>query len=300
MVRRLIAFAVLVLIVIGCSKKKDDPAGGGGDGGVDGDPNATYTLKIRAVQEGDKTNVIRSDSTTTETKRGAKTEQFKHEVRFEYFEHILELPAGTTLPTKLTRTYHVARRTDPKSGQLLPLSLNGKTVDIEKKGSSYQYTIDGKRVSREDALELDAEFRNADKIRTEALLPDHPVKVGESWTVPPEILKAFGGDTSAGVDLTKSRLISRLARAYTKDGRQWGSIAFDFDLVLDPKVIGKAGGDAVGTVKIGGTFDIVIDGSARDAVMKGTVKGDVTGKNRGGEFKTTIDGSVEKTVRTAK
>ncbi len=34
--------------------------------------------------------------------------------------------------------------------------------------------------------------------------------------------------------------------------------------------------------------------------MKGTVKGDRTGKDRVGEFKITIDGSMEKTVRTAK
>jgi hypothetical protein len=293
MVRCRIVLAVALVIAVGCSKKNEPGGGGGasGDGRVEGDPNATYTLKIRPVQEGDQTNVIRSDSSTTETKRGAKTERSKFEKRFEYLERIVEMPAGAALPTKLTRTYHVARRTDLKSGELQPLPFNGKTVDIEKKGSSYQLTIDGKRMPREDAVELESEFRSADKLKIDALLPDHPVRVGESWTLASAILKAFGEDMSAGMDLTKSRLTAQLARAYTQDGHQWGTIAFDFELV--PKAV-------TGTMKVAGTFDTVIDGTAPDGIMKGTVKGDITGKDRRGEFKTIIDGAVEKTVRTAK
>jgi hypothetical protein len=79
-------------------------------------------------------------------------------------------------------------------------------------------------------------------------------------------------------------------------------MGFEFDLVLDPKgARAKEGGESPGTRRIAGTFDAVIDGSARDSVMKGTVKSEITGKSRGGvDFKTTIDGSMDKTVRTAK
>ena len=266
---------------------------------MDSDPNAVFMFKVRTLQEGDKTDVLRSESITTENRQGAKTEQTKYERRFEYLERILQMPVGAALPTKLTRTYHVAQRTDPRTGQLQPLPFNGKTIDIEKRGAGYRFTIDGKPMPRLDALELDAEFQNADRVTIEALLPDHGVKVGESWTVPPAILKAFGGEVSRGVDLARSRLTARLARAYTKEGRQWGSIAFDFELV--PRAASaKPARDGERTLKVAGTFDVVIDGSAPDNVMKGTITSEVSGKKQGIDVKTSINGTVERSVLIAK
>ncbi len=129
-------------------------------------------------------------------------------------------------------------------------------MDIEKKGSNFQFTINSKADPREDSVELASEFAAQDKFKIDSLLPDHAVKIGESWNVKPDILKAFGDEMAAGIDSTKSRLNARLARAYTQDGQQWGSIAFDFGLV--PK-------SAAETMKVAGTFDLVIDGSTRTA-----------------------------------
>src|SRR5689334_14213589 len=121
MIRRLLTLTAAISFVIGCSRPKTGPAGGGGDNGaVESNPDAIYTLKLRPVQEGDKTDVIRYESMTTEVKRGAKTEHFQRESQFEYLEQIQEMPAGAALPTRLTRTYHTARRTDLKTGQLMP------------------------------------------------------------------------------------------------------------------------------------------------------------------------------------
>lgn len=303
MLRRALPFVLfvpLVLFTVACSKKPDAPGPDGGASaprGVDSDPGAAYTIRVRELQEGDKTDVVRYES-TTETRRGGNSGTDKLEKRLEYTEHIVQMPKGAPLPIKLTRTYKVAQKSD-KAGLMQPLPFHGKTVTIEKRGSAYGFKVDGKTMPRADSAELDVEFRQADKVRIDALLPDGPVKVGDEWSVDREALKAFG-NLSTDVDFAKSKLTARLARAYTLDGQQWGQIAFDFDLVIDPDITaGKIRG-LEGTLKIAGTFDVVIDGSARDNIMKGSVKAELAGRHKASESKLEAEGTIERSVRTVK
>jgi hypothetical protein len=303
MPRRLSAFAILLLVVVGCSKKADTPGANGSvpapePRGVESDPNATYTFKIRGVQKDDKTEVVRHESSTI-IRRGGSNETIKREERFEYTEHILEIPEGATLPSRLTRNYSIAQSMDAKSGQMQPFSFQGKTVTIEKRGASFRYTVDKKPLPQPETLELDREFKNADKVRIDALLPDGPVKVGGHWPISREILRAFGG-ASPDVDFSKSMLSGKFTRAYTLGGKQWGQIAFDFDLVIDPDIVGGKIRREEGTIKYAGTFDVVIDGSARDSIMKATVKRVLSGRHKATETKAEMDATIERTVRTAK
>lgn len=306
MLRRLAPSVLLVLSLIGCSKKPDAPAGGGGDGatpaaerrGVDSDPNTTYTFKIRDVREGDKSQVVYHEA-STENQHSASTSTIKREKRFEYTEEILAMPEGSPIPSRLTRDYAVAQSLDDKSGQMQPYSFQGKTVLFEKGGAFYRYTVEGKPLSRSETMEFDDEFKKAEKARIEALLPDGPVKVGGHWPISREIVPAFGADPSS-VDFSKSMLSGKFNRAYTLDGKQWGQIAFDFDLVIKPDVFRGNIRREDETVKVTGTCDVVIDGSARDSILKATVKGSFTGRLKAAKTKVELDGTIERTVRTAK
>lgn len=293
MLRRMVPLVIAIVLVLGCKKKAEDGAGTANDGTVDSDPGASYTIKIREEQVGEKYDVTSSDTASNDITIGTNNDKSVQQSKFEYTIHILEMSAGTKLPAKMTRTYKVAQRTDPKTKQLTALPFEGKTVTIEKKGAEYQFSIDGKRMSAADALILTAEFRNPEKGNIAALLPKQPVKVGESWAMDPQTAKTIFGGPGSNVDVAQSKFNCKLARAYTKDGKQWGAIAFDFELVIaDAK--GKTGGS--GTAKVEGTFDTVIDGSAREGTMNGTVKGTLTGPG----LKVVIDETNTKSVKPAK
>src|SRR5207253_621694 len=143
--------------------------------------------------------------------------------------------------------------------------------------------------------------------KMEDVAPKKPVKIGESWPLDMAALKALGGDVPFPIDEKKGKMTGKLTRAYTKDGKQWGVIALDFDLVIDsaaaapPPGKGKAaGGSTTGTLKITGTLDAVIDGSARDGTMTMNVKMDMSGKDGPNEMKLAADMVVTKTVKTVK
>lgn len=117
MFRKMIPLAVAVVLVIGCKKKGET----GGDGGDPGDPNATYTLKVREEQQGDKTDVTTVTTGVTDI-GGPKPFKLQEDAQAEYTETILEMPAGATKPTKLTRVYRKATNFDLGEGaEVAPL-----------------------------------------------------------------------------------------------------------------------------------------------------------------------------------
>lgn len=304
MFRKLLPLAAAVVLVLGCSKKKDEGGGGGGDGGVDSDPNATFTIKIREPQQGDKVEVTEANSMTNEKTKAGKSESMTNKTRYEYTEHVIEMPAGADKPTKATRAYKVAERTDFKTKEVKALSFQGKTVTIEKdakKGpGGYKFTVDGKPLDFVDAMDIEGEFRNdRKKNELEIFLPKNPVKVGDTWTVDPDKMKDFMGGIGAAGDKSKT-FTCKLTRAYTKDGKQWGVISLDFETTVDVAAASKGRESGTGSVKMSGTIDAVIDGSAPDHSLKFTIKASFSNPTKGSEAKGSTDMTVEHTVRTAK
>lgn len=298
MFRKMIPLAVAVVLVIGCKKKGET----GGDGGDPGDPNATYTLKVREEQQGDKTDVTTVTTGVTDI-GGPKPFKLQEDAQAEYTETILEMPAGATKPTKLTRVYRKATNFDLGAKGPKSLPYEGKTVTIEKKGAGYEYTADGKKLTQFEGFTLDTEFGRPDKkeSKIQGLLPKSAVKVGETWTVDMATIKNLLPGMQFAFDESKSKTTGKLTRAYTQDGKPWGTIAFDFDMAVDPKGgAGPKGGEANGTVKITATLDAVIDGSAPDGTMKMTAKMDVTGTEPGKVMKASADMTRTKTVKTVK
>jgi hypothetical protein len=288
MFRRLFPLAVFAAVVLGCSKKKDDDSGGGGDGG---DPNATYTIKLRGEQKGDKLQVVKTRSgTQTTTVAGKSLPQQKEQMKFEFVETILEMPDGAPEPTKVVREYKTAQKSDAK-GELKSLSYSGKTVTIEKKGKAYSYTVDGKPIPAAERAEFAEEFEKSDKVKPEDMMPTNPVKVGEAWEVDFAKVKALTGELPFALDKDKSKFTGKLARAYKKDGQQWGVIEFRIVMTVTP---GKKGPPLSGTITADITLDTAIDGSVHAGSMKMTQKGTLSAKDpKAGEVKVEIDGTRE-------
>src|SRR6478735_8160581 len=103
MFRRMIPLAVAIVLVVGCKKKTPSTDNDGGD------PNATYTIKLREAQQGDKSTNTSHETAALDFGKGQK---LNTETKLEYTEHIIEMPAGAAVPTKLTRTYTVAKSSD--------------------------------------------------------------------------------------------------------------------------------------------------------------------------------------------
>ena len=290
MFRKLIPLAIAIALgVTGAGGRGDDKK-------VESDPNATFTIKLRQEQAGDKREASVTETSRAEVTLADKTSKQKDEKRFVCIEHIIDMPAKTTKPTKLTREYKTAQKFDEKANAFKATSYEGKTVTIEKKGTAYEFTVEGKKLELPDSVDFNNEFNKGNKDRIEAMLPKKAVKVGESWPIDPEAVKSLGSEIP--FDATKSKMTGKLTGAYTKDGKQWGIIAFDFDLVVaSPE---KAKQSVSGTIKINGTLDAVIDGTASEGTMKTTIKMNVISKEGGGELKIVADMTQEKTIKTVK
>jgi hypothetical protein len=275
MKRSLVLLVAALAVLSGCKENMEEGGAGAGD-----DPNTTYTLKVQEGQQGDKRSVVRDEKSTFSLGKDA----FTTESRVEYTEELIDFPVGAAAPTRATRTYTAAKITDLQTQKLKPMSLEGKTLAIEKKGTEYRFTVEGKELGMAEKPQLQMEFEGG-KTQFNKLMPTQPVKVGETWTVPAEALRTLNGGAGAGgIDENKSKLTCKLARAYKQDGKQRGVIEFEFDIVT------AAAGDS-GAMKLAGSIDSVIDGSVEDYSLKGTAKG----SNPTGS----LDASFEKTVKPA-
>ena len=83
MIRRLIPLVVAIVLVVGCKKKPGDSDGGPADDGkVDSDPNATYTIKLRDTQQGDKYEVTENETMNQEFTGGGKSEKMANQKKY--------------------------------------------------------------------------------------------------------------------------------------------------------------------------------------------------------------------------
>lgn len=202
------------------------------------------TIKLRPFQKGDVLQVSvdesegttsRVESTTGMLLKEDKKQQAKVAV---YKETILERPKASQQPTRLKREYEKAQITE--NGKERKLPYDGKAVLIEKKGKKYEFRIEGgEALTGDDAKQLDEEF-NKDKPTNEEiemlLLPKESVAVGGSWQIDvPAFLKAvLRGEQAEAMtwDDKKAKGTGKLVKAYKKDGKQYGVMAFTLDVPL--------------------------------------------------------------------
>jgi hypothetical protein len=292
MYRNLIPLAVALVFAVGCGKKlkESDTGGGGGEGG--GDTSATYTIKIREVQKGDKVRVVSSTKQTNTVTLGAQSNTTTSEESYEYVQTVLEMPAGAREPTKATREYKVAKATDP-TGKMRDLSYAGKTVSIELKNGKYAFTAGGKPLTDLEAGRLALTFRKAEKSNKALLpqfLPKGPVKLNEPWTVDAAAVKELAGGDGAVFD-PSSTITGKLTKAYTKNGKQWGTIEFTMNLVVTG--LGPNKPPLSGTTTGSMVLDCAIDGSSFEGTETTKTSGDLKGNVPMGAL--TIKGGEEST-----
>ncbi|AMV27280.1 hypothetical protein VT84_22955 [Gemmata sp. SH-PL17] len=270
----------------------------------------TYTLKLYKSKKGDKTENEKKEEGKTNVDvdfGGAnKKEELPNGNKEVYTEEILEKKEGDRRPTKLTRKYTVAEKTD-KNGTTKAV-YSGKTVLIEKKGDKYALSVDGKELSKEDAPELYKSFNKKDgDPQNEDFLPKDAVKVGGGWKVPPEkseqIFKSLGEDKMK-VDVKKSTVSGKLLKVYKKDGAQFGVLEITVTALVTELELGeeqfiktKEGSKLV----IKATIDACIDGTIEFEDSKIDVTIDVSAElpNNGSLTITASSKGTEKT-RAAK
>src|SRR4051812_38867833 len=113
--RRFVPLAVLVASLLGCSDKnavtipKGDP-----NPGEPANPSASYTLKFREAEKGDKTEVVKIRDATATTKTADSSTTQRDDFRYEYTETVLDVAPDEPRPTKVTRVYKTARKVDPQ------------------------------------------------------------------------------------------------------------------------------------------------------------------------------------------
>jgi len=240
----------------------------------------THTIKVKKPAKGDVFKVEEqeeSENKTVVTIAGKEVpnqpgmgKEGKSEI---YVETILEKPEKAARPTSLKRKYEKARFT--KDGKEGTRGYEGKTVLVEKKGDKFQFHFeDGKELSGADAEVLDKEFNKKDGPSNEELenlmLPDKPVKVGETWKIDAaKFFKDFPKESGLGGKGSKAS--GKLLEVYEKGGRKFGKMDIEFESPItklgdDPKVKFNIAEGA--KLKMIFHVDACIDGASSDATMK--------------------------------
>lgn len=267
-----------------------------------------YEIKVKKEAKGDKGKVTKAEdgNTTATIELGGQEKVTKQKTgtKYAYTEEILERPDGAKKPTKLKRAYETAQKT--KEGKKETLPYQGKTVLIEKKGDTFVFSVDGERMSKDDAEDLDKEFNKKDGddgLDNEDFLPKKAVKVNEPWKIDvAKLAKSFGNEAPFELDADNSKASGKILKAYKRDGKQFGVIEVSIDFT--PTEF-KTEGDAI-PLKKGSklglviTIDTCIDGTVNDGDVKMAIVIHIEGEIPNGTIKIVGDSKVTETAREIK
>jgi hypothetical protein len=188
-----------------------------------------------------------------------------------------------------------------KNGEKQDVGLAGKTVVIEKSGDGYTITVDGKEPTGVAADILKKEFKKEKNVNDEDLLPKDPVKVGGTWKVDLAML-AKDAEGQFEFDAAKSAATGKLIKVYDKGGKKFGVMEITIDLALT-KIDGGGQSLEVKTgskMKMSGTLDVCIDGTASTSSGKMAMTGNITATVMGTDVKVDLSATQEGTTEDAK
>lgn len=233
-------------------------------------PDATYTIKLRPFGDvgksvtGAKTDK-KSSTSKVYDKAGKMLGEEKSEESSEVVMTEVVLEKGDKSPKKFKRTYEKASETAKGKTEAQP--YQGKTIIFEMKDGTYQATVEKGEVPAAVLKKLASE---ASKSSDGDIVPNKPVKVGESWTLGKKFFEGFS-DPNMEIDAAKSKATAKLVKAYKKDGKQFGVIDADVSMVMNFK--GVKADPMIVDLKI--SLDAAIDGSTTAGVstMSGKFKG---------------------------
>lgn len=215
-----LAFATFLAIALGCGAKN-------GEENPVSDEDGRFTIRLREPDAGDAFEVTANQTTTGAFYNDAKkqTDRQTLTTRMEFTETVLEKPADSLLPTKLTRHYTLAELVKDDAKPEVQ-NYQGQTVVIQRNAGigrpRYSYKTEaGKAVLLMDAFR----FENERSFRIQDVVPGTPVRVGEEWTVNPEgMLKLLGHLGISDPNPSASSVTGKLTQVFDRDGQQWGDL----------------------------------------------------------------------------
>ncbi|QDU23367.1 hypothetical protein [Urbifossiella limnaea] len=192
------------------------------------------TFKQYPYKVGDKTRTTKTEDTTGGTTINAmgkeqKTKEKKKKT-LVYVTEVLEVGADAGKPAKLKRTYEKA--VEERNGVETTLSLDGKTVTIERKEEKYTFTADGAALDAAATAELDREFTKKGNLG-DNLFPEKGVKPGDSWDLTEKFLKEMDTPDNPFVIAPKGAAVTGKLLSTTKKGpTTFGDLEVTADLPL--------------------------------------------------------------------
>jgi hypothetical protein len=238
------------------------------------------TIKRKDVAPGDVYQVQKTETFTVITKvfdTGGKAlvDNKRVTVTTSAFRETV-LQCDGKVPTQLERCYDKAERT--ADGKTAALCYQGKTVRIEMKNYRYQFTMDGKELTYDDAEPLLKEFdvgcaERADLER--AVTTSTPVKLNDSWKLD---LTAFIKDTVKSgemeLDPDRTKGTATLAKIYNEDGKPFAEVKASLTLPLRSlgKGVLKVATQDGSVAMVDLDLDGCIDGNSNTACIKSVTK----------------------------
>jgi hypothetical protein len=208
------------------------------------------------------------------------------------------LAADAKGPTKYKRAYNEAERR--KGKKTVTPSYQGRTVLFEKRKGKFVVSVEGKPpLDPKDLEELTRRANGKVARDLEKLtLPDKPVKVGGSWTIPAKAFADLAGRLK--IDPEKSKGRGKLLKAYEKGGKTWGVFEWRVELAVTQGADVKFDPPAsfVATARV----EAAIDGSSTAGTKTVTVKFAGRGTAEQGGMKVEVEtssGSSETETRSA-
>jgi hypothetical protein len=234
---------------------------------------APYSLKLKKIGSND---VGRNDVRTTTSIHYTVVDQTGktiHQDRSEDRLRLIYVEKYMKLDNELTMQRHFDKAQRSHGEELEDLPYQGKTVLFQqKKMGGFRFVAEDQELAGADARFLDFDLPQTQKDGSlGAFLPDKPVCVGETWRVD---IDRFVTQSSWKIDTAKSRARGKLLRVYERDGRRFGVLEIHAVLPIAEiewgaeKVVPESGTEMV----VDWVYELCIDGTSADMVMKGTSK----------------------------
>ena len=261
------------------------------------------TLKITKPKAGDRIRVTKTEKMKSSVTFGAGGKSFSKDddvtKTIVYVDEVVT--AGEPRPAKLKRTYEKYDVTGGNKNEPTP-PLN-TAITIEKTGGKYTFTTDGKPVEGPFASKLSAEFDKGSSggPKPGDILPDKPVKPGDTWKIDGAKLASFAGDGKTAIDPDKSSISGKLLKTYQKDGKQFGVIELTGEIVI--KELGEKSpvkikpGSKMG---VKATIDACVDGTDPSLKMDGVMTVRLEGEGGGATLSISGDGTMTETQELLK
>jgi hypothetical protein len=290
----------VTLLIAACGKKTPEGGGNGGGGGEQPADSTEYTVKPWAMRpDVPVRKVLKTDHRSTAREPGAtdpaKPTTFTMTFDSERVETVLAANPADKKWTIL-RVENVRISSTNNDAPAAADRFAGRTIFVEKDGDRFRFSTakGAEKLTPDEISQLERQYAPPKfAFASEWLLPDKPVRIGQTWSVDaPKVAAGLGMTGDIALDAEKSSLQGKLLRVYKKKDRQFGVMEVKGALVL--KGSGATVVNPGSKADLEFQIDCCLDGGVYDLHIKWTSKYVAEGKDAKGEFKREIVRTVER------